>query len=161
MTLSHHPHGAGGDLRTGFSRRTSPCATGVVGLFMALIVSASAASDAQRLSALSAVESGHNDKAIGPRGEVSRYQVLPSVWRQNSKGFSPRNPESSRIVAERLMTQRVNQFSRTHQRAPSAQEWYLLWHCPARVMRPTQSDLAKATRFSRLLAGQDQPIIPK
>ena len=166
MKLSHHSHGVGGELRTGLSRRNFPCATGVVGLILALQMGPLLAvsdnetkrsTDAQRLSALSAVESGHNDRAIGPRGEVSRFQVLPSIWKRSGGRTNPADRSNAQRVAALVMRPRVDSFVKTHQRAPSSQEWYLLWHCPARVMRPTQSDLAKATRFSRLLAGPDQP----
>jgi hypothetical protein len=166
MTISHHSHGVGGDLRTGFSRRTSPCATGVVGLILALQMGSAMAvsdnetkrsTDAQRLSALSAVESGHNDRAIGPRGEVSRYQILPSVWRRFGGGTNPRVPGGASVVALSVMRPRIATFTSKHHREPTESEWYLLWHCPARVDRPRPSDSAKATRFHRLLAGQDQP----
>src|SRR6266567_952502 len=33
-----------------------------------------------RWSALSQIESGDNDKAVGRLGEISRYQILPDVW---------------------------------------------------------------------------------
>ncbi|HXG49204.1 MAG TPA: hypothetical protein VNO52_16390, partial [Methylomirabilota bacterium] len=36
------------------------------------------------LEALSLIESGNNDRAIGRAGEVSRYQILPTVWRRYS-----------------------------------------------------------------------------
>ena len=34
-----------------------------------------------RLSALSQIESGDNDRAVGKAGEISRYQVLKNEWR--------------------------------------------------------------------------------
>lgn len=32
--------------------------------------------------ALAVIESGENDRAIGRKGEVSRYQILPSQWKR-------------------------------------------------------------------------------
>lgn len=37
------------------------------------------------LFALSAVESGHNDDAIGKNGERSRYQIGEAVWKEHNK----------------------------------------------------------------------------
>ena len=35
-----------------------------------------------KLEALSMIESGNNDLAVGQAGEVSRFQIRPQVWRQ-------------------------------------------------------------------------------
>ena len=39
-----------------------------------------ASSALDRWAALSQIESGDNDKAVGRMGEISRYQILPDVW---------------------------------------------------------------------------------
>lgn len=41
-----------------------------------------------KLVAISAVESNHNDKAKGKHGELSRYQLKKSVWKQHFPGES-------------------------------------------------------------------------
>lgn len=102
-------------------------------------------------SALSQVESGDNDRAIGPKGERTRYQILPAVWKRFGGGANPVEPVSALRVAESVMRPRVNSFIKTQGRPPSAQEWYLLWHCPARVMSPRKADLEKAERFANLV----------
>lgn len=38
-----------------------------------------------RLSALSMLETGNNDHKIGHRGEVSRYQILPHLFKKLSQ----------------------------------------------------------------------------
>lgn len=102
-------------------------------------------------SALSQVESGDNDRAIGPKGERTRYQILPAVWKRFGGGANPVEPVSALRVAELVMRPRVDSFIKTQGRPPSAQEWYLLWHCPARVMSPRKSDTQKAERFANLV----------
>lgn len=44
------------------------------------------------LAAISAVESGDNDLAVGKRGEVSRYQMLPAVWSRYNRHFGKSAP---------------------------------------------------------------------
>jgi len=54
-----------------------------------------------RLEALSMIETGDNDQMVGGAGEVSRYQMMPRVWKQysNSQAFS--DPAVSSQVAQR------------------------------------------------------------
>lgn len=102
-------------------------------------------------SALSQVESGDRDHAVGLKGEVTRFQILPAVWKRFGGVANPVEPVSALRVAELVMRPRVNSFIKTQGRPPSAQEWYLLWHCPARVMKPRKSDTQKAERFANLV----------
>ena len=97
------------------------------------------------LIALSALESGHRPAAIGPAGEVSRFQVLPRIWRAH-RGGNPRNDAEAVRVASEIM--RV----RTRGESVSKIDWYLLWHCPGRVRRGTvtRADRELAERFERL-----------
>ena len=94
-----------------------------------------------RFAALSMIESGDNDLAIGRCGEVSRYQISPGVCRQYEKSCdSLTNPLPARALAVRIMQDRTAQFTAVHQRAPTDFEWYLLWHRPGRVMDPTRRE---------------------
>ena len=43
-----------------------------------------------RWEALSMIESGNNDRAIGSVGEVSRFQIRPELW----PGGNPQNPQT-------------------------------------------------------------------
>ena len=52
-------------------------------LFLAMLPTAATAGLSQ-LEAISMIESGNNDAAVGRAGEVSRYQIRPHVWRQFS-----------------------------------------------------------------------------
>jgi hypothetical protein len=117
-----------------------------------------------RLWALGQIESGENDRAIGPNGEVSRYQILPKVWIAYfpSKELKARHPEwpkfigdptdeyCSRVVAWLIIRDRVGRFIAAHHRQPSDLEWYLLWNCPSDVDHPSRKERARAQRFANL-----------
>lgn len=59
------------------------------------------------LSALALVESGNNPHAIGHNGERSEYQMIRSVWKQHSGGYSftlySTDPVVSKVVANRRL----------------------------------------------------------
>ena len=101
---------------------------------------------ADRWSALSMLETGNNDRAVGSRGEVSRWQIMPAYW----PGGNPQNAHRAKRLAIRIMDGRVTSFEKQWARQPSAFEWALLWHCPARVDHPTDGDRDYATRFVNL-----------
>jgi hypothetical protein len=105
-----------------------------------------------RFAALSMVETGDNDSAIGPSGEISRYQVLPATWRHYAKGqaLDPLNPTNSLSVAQAVMSERCAQFQKTNHRAPTDFEFYLLWNCPAHVAHPGKLAADTAQRFANL-----------
>ena len=48
--------------------------------------------DARRLAALSMVESGDDDRAVGPGGEVSRYQISLALWKTYTNSLDYQNP---------------------------------------------------------------------
>ena len=52
-------------------------------VFLAVLPTAAMAGLSQ-LEAISMIESGNNDAAVGRAGEVSRFQIRPNVWRQFS-----------------------------------------------------------------------------
>lgn len=82
------------------------------------------------LIALATVESGGKDGAVGKSGEVSRYQIMPYVWRAETTSRSYRNPDISKTVATRILTKRMNHFMRETRRQPTPAEAYALWHRP-------------------------------
>ena len=53
------------------------------------------------LEAIAQVETGGNDRAVGRNGEVSRYQILPSVWREYSTGWKYSNRSAADKVAQK------------------------------------------------------------
>ena len=67
------------------------------------IASALCASAMNRMDALSQIESGNNDYAIGSKQEVSRYQILPEFWQQANVAWHPTDPATARIVVNWIM----------------------------------------------------------
>src|SRR5215831_1916351 len=51
-------------------------------LALAILLCASRAHAMDRFAALSMLESGDDDFALGKHAEVSRYQIRPGVWQQ-------------------------------------------------------------------------------
>lgn len=109
-----------------------------------------------RFAALSMLESGNDDKAIGPSGEISRYQVLPATWQRYTKDktVDPLNPTDSLTVVQAIMSERCTHFQDTNHRPPTDFEFYLLWNCPARVTHPSKLATDRAQRFANLCQRQ-------
>ena len=113
---------------------------------------------ALQLAALSQIESGNHDRMIGRQGEVSRYQIMPAIWRKECRGFlvlhrSPPDLEPlATAVARGLWERRVQEFTAKQGRYPTRAELYLLWHRPGRVLAPTALERERAERFANLLA---------
>lgn len=108
-----------------------------------------------RYCALSMLESGDNDNAVGSHQEVSRFQILPAVWREYASPES--NPTISAhaiLVAESIMRARSERFTTTHHREPTPFEFYLLWNCPANVLNPSAHESERARRFANLCEKQ-------
>jgi hypothetical protein len=107
----------------------------------------------ERWVALSQIESGDNDRALGLAGEVSRYQIKPDVWRRYaSTNFDWEKPGEALAVAKAVMQARCAEFERANHRAPTDFEFYVLWNAPARVQRPGKIISQRAQRFCNLVA---------
>ena len=105
-----------------------------------------------RWSALSQVESGDNDHAIGNVGEISRYQIRPDLWRRYAPAKADwTNPTHALAVARQAMQERCVAFARARHRAPTDFEFYILWNAPAQLNRPCKAVLARAERFRNLV----------
>lgn len=95
-------------------------------LLMLSVVSASAGYS--KLDALSLIESGNNDAAVGSLGEVSRYQIRPHIWREYSASRSWRDCRVSAQVAENHLKSLEDTFVRRAGRAPTDFDTYVLWN---------------------------------
>lgn len=102
---------------------------------------------AVHLSCLSLIESGDRDNVRGSHGEVSRWQMMPRLY----KGRHPGNPKEASGYVWTLWEGRVEQFIDDRHRIPTTREIALLWHCPGRLERPTKSDIDYAKRFENLV----------
>ncbi len=84
------------------------------------------------LQAISQVESGDNDKAMGRYGEVSRYQILPRVWGKYS--YTPLHYaidiKISSIVAYDIARDIIDQWQlRNGETTPMPPRYfYAIWH---------------------------------
>jgi hypothetical protein len=115
--------------------------------------------DDRRLFALGAIETGNNDNEIGRAGEVSRYQIMPSVWKHYSRSSYYDNPQVSRAVAQQHWSSLRASFKKQTGREPDNFDMYVLWNTcygyyaskgfqPARL-DPTVRD--RAQRFVNLV----------
>jgi hypothetical protein len=100
-----------------------------------------------RWEALSMIESGNNDRAVGAVGEVSRYQIRPEYW----PGGNPQNPQVALTVAQKTMQTRLNRFVHRHNRQPTDFEFYVLWNAPWQTGRPSAIVRERAQRFANLV----------
>ena len=114
-----------------------------------------------RMSALSMLETGNDDRMVGRAGEISRYQVLKREWHSVSASTRYRDPEIAKQVALQLLDQRVERFTRVYHRSPTDFEFYVLWNAPAQVLagRISHTVAERATRFVNLCSIPDNPGI--
>ena len=84
--------------------------------------------DSKLFFALGMIESGNDDRGIGRAGEVSRYQIHPSVWKAYSTSTDYRNPEVSAQVARQHWNYLTNYFREYAGREPTSFDMYVLWN---------------------------------
>jgi hypothetical protein len=128
------------------------------GLFLALLLALTFCLRLQamdRWAALSQLESGDNDCAIGAAGEVSRYQMKLDLWRQYAATNADwQKPADALKVAREVMKDRCADFEETFHRPPTDFEFYILWNAPAQIRRPGKSVRERAERFCNLVASR-------
>jgi len=120
----------------------------VIAAACALVSSAHAM---DRWSALSMLESGNDDQAVGSLGEVSRYQIRPYLW----PGGNPLNAHVALKVAQNIMQTRITKFEASHHRQPTDFEFYILWNAPQDVNHPHRVVAERAHRFENLVHRPD------
>jgi hypothetical protein len=87
--------------------------------------------DSKHLFALGMLETGNNDRVVGGAGEVSRFQILPAVWRAYCGSQAYSQPEVSVQVARAHWTFLANAFVQHTGRSPSDFDMYVLWNTGA------------------------------
>ena len=75
------------------------------------------------------------DQMIGRSKEVSRFQIMPEVWRQYSKSRDYTNPGVAWEIAERILQDRREAFRRVTGRNWNYRELYLMWNAPGAFER--------------------------
>lgn len=81
-----------------------------------------------RLEAISMIETGDNDRAVGKAGEVSRYQLLPKTWRHytSSRGYT--DPTVATEIARQHLTVLEAEFRARTGRDATDFDCYVLWN---------------------------------
>jgi hypothetical protein len=82
----------------------------------------------KRLLALAMIETGGNDREIGGAGEISRYQLSPTVWKCYTSSDDYSDPEVSVQVAWQHWTYLANYFKQKTGREPNDFDMYVLWN---------------------------------
>jgi hypothetical protein len=104
-------------------------AKGMYKIFLALLLSIlSVQAGLSRLEALSMIESGDNDYAIGGAGEVSRYQIKPNVWRLYSGLRDYQDKQLSGFVARQYLSSLERSFEKRAGHPPTDFDIYVLWN---------------------------------
>ena len=113
-----------------------------------------------RVSALSMIESGGNDRLVGKVGEISRYQILKSEWRRVTRSTRYSDKATARFVMLQLMAGRIRAFENNFGRLPNDFEYYTLWNAPSQVMRGRISRRVakRSQRFANLCGVEDHPV---
>jgi hypothetical protein len=88
----------------------------------------SAEAGLSKLEAISMIETGNNDWAVGQAGEVSRYQIKPLVWKRYSHSTAYTDAELSTWVADQHMAYLEQLFQRRTGRQPTDFDRYVLWN---------------------------------
>jgi 3-hydroxy-3-methylglutaryl CoA synthase len=97
-------------------------------ILILLLCAVSSKAGLSKLEAISMLETANNDFVIGSAGEVSRFQIMPAVWRRYSSANAYHNVElASRVAAQHLAVLETTFRARTG-REPSDFDRYVLWN---------------------------------
>jgi hypothetical protein len=115
------------------------------------------------LKAFAMIESGIDDNAIGSKGERSRYQIMPFVW----KHFCPwldikehgTNPYIASEVAYNILENIIEYYKHYTGNNPTWHDTYVMWNRGPAYYRGksfnfsslTLRDREKAVRFNKLI----------
>jgi len=121
--------------------------TAQVILIFAFLGLAASASAMDRWAALSMIESGDDDSAIGRGGEISCFQIQRELW----PGGNPQDRQLALIVAQEVMRPRLSKFKQSHTRDATAFEFYVLWNAPQQINHPSKVVTERARRFANLV----------
>lgn len=108
-----------------------------------------------RLAALSMLESGNNDAAIGKAGEVTRFQIKPDLWKKYCRPYpvdARTNARAARKAAQAILDARCWEFKHRFHRPPTNFEFYVLWNAPGQILRPGKAVTRRASRFCSLVS---------
>jgi hypothetical protein len=106
------------------------------------------------------------DAKIGSHKEVSRFQILPSVWKKYSVSADYQQPAVAWTVAERILAERQVWFRQATGRECDAIDLYIMWNAPGAYQkvkwdrsRLSKVVLDRAERFANLLAVEGSMLV--
>jgi hypothetical protein len=102
---------------------------------LAPMLPAAATAGLSPLEAISMIESGNNDAAIGPAGEVSRYQIQPRVWRQLSESNAYEDAAVASSVAQQHLDWLYRFYKERTGRVADDFDLYVMWNAGADYYR--------------------------
>lgn len=116
--------------------------------------------NARHRFALGMIETANNDDEIGGAGEVSRYQIMPSVWKHYSDSRNYQDPHISLEVAQQHWSALHTFFKKQTHREPTDFDMYVLWNTrygyyASKGFNPARLNLVvrdRAQRFANLVA---------
>jgi hypothetical protein len=88
------------------------------------------------------------DFAVGTRKEISRFQILPSVWHEYSSADNFHDPNAAWAVTQKILREREIEFRKATGREWDAMDLYLMWNAPG-VYRRANWDRTKVSRVVR------------
>jgi len=112
--------------------------------------------DEKRLFALGMIETGNDDRGVGPAGEISRYQIHPMVWKFYSDSREYRNTELAHQVARQHWNCLTNYFRDKAGREPTDFDMYVLWNTRFGFYARKNFD---AQRLPRLVSARAQRFV--
>jgi len=97
-------------------------------LVILVLTTMNACAGLSKLEALSMIETGDDDWAVGRFGEVSRFQIRPQVWRQYSQSSAFANQEVASIVAQKHIDHVEALFRSRTGRDATDFDFYVIWN---------------------------------
>ena len=97
-------------------------------IIILVLTTMNAVAGLSKLEALSMIESGDDDSAIGRFGEVSRFQIRPEVWRQYSQSSAFANCEVASVVAQKHIDYLERLFRSRAGREATDFDFYVVWN---------------------------------
>ena len=124
------------------------------------------------LDAISMIESGGNDRVVGASGEVSRYQIMPRVWRAYTTSRDYQNVWVSSEIAREHLGALLSTFQQETGRVARDFDLYVLWNAgvpyyrrigfrPDRVGMKIRSRAERFVNLKRLDLPRRRPESPR
>lgn len=70
------------------------------------------------------------DYAVGSRKEISRFQILPSVWREYARHNNFHDPDAAWAITQKILRDREEDFRSATGRKWDGIDLYLMWNAP-------------------------------